>query len=254
MTLVEALRHFLWSFRLPGEAQKIDRMMEAFAQHYCAVNEGVFNSTDTCYVLSFSVIMLNTSLHNPSVKNKPTLESFIQMNRGLDNGADLQAELLTTLYESISKEPFKIPEDDGSDLTQTFFNPGRQGWLTKEGGKHRSWKKRWFLLTDNCLYYFKSPQHKEPKGIVPLELLQVRDAVEVKKPHCFEIYSNDGLIKACKLDSDGKVVEGHHSTYRICADSEDDKDEWVKCIKASISRDPFYEMLHQRKKKAQKGN
>jgi cytohesin len=45
MTLVEALRHFLWSFRLPGEAQKIDRMMEAFAQHYCAVNEGVFNST-----------------------------------------------------------------------------------------------------------------------------------------------------------------------------------------------------------------
>lgn len=26
--------------------------------------------------------------------------------------------------------------------------------------------------------------------------------------HCFEIYSNDGLIKACKLDSDGKVVEG----------------------------------------------
>lgn len=39
------LRQFLWSFRLPGEAQKIDRMMEAFAQRYCLCNPGVFQST-----------------------------------------------------------------------------------------------------------------------------------------------------------------------------------------------------------------
>ncbi|NWU96491.1 CYH1 protein, partial [Upupa epops] len=38
LNLVQALRQFLWSFRLPGEAQKIDRMMEAFAQRYCQCN------------------------------------------------------------------------------------------------------------------------------------------------------------------------------------------------------------------------
>jgi len=38
-------RQFLWSFRLPGEAQKIDRMMECFAQRYCELNPGVFTST-----------------------------------------------------------------------------------------------------------------------------------------------------------------------------------------------------------------
>lgn len=38
-------RQFLWSFRLPGEAQKIDRMMEAFATRYCLCNPGVFQST-----------------------------------------------------------------------------------------------------------------------------------------------------------------------------------------------------------------
>ena len=38
-------RQFLWSFRLPGEAQKIDRMMEAFASRYCQCNPGVFQST-----------------------------------------------------------------------------------------------------------------------------------------------------------------------------------------------------------------
>lgn len=40
-------RQFLWSFRLPGEAQKIDRMMEAFARRYCNCNPGVFQSTGT---------------------------------------------------------------------------------------------------------------------------------------------------------------------------------------------------------------
>lgn len=39
------------------------------------------------------------------------------------------------LYESIRNEPFKIPEDDGNDLTHTFFNPDREGWLLKLGNK-----------------------------------------------------------------------------------------------------------------------
>ena len=78
---VPNFRQFLWSFRLPGEAQKIDRMMESFAQRYCQLNPDIFTNSDTCYVLSFAIIMLNTSLHNPSVKDKPTAEQFISMNR-----------------------------------------------------------------------------------------------------------------------------------------------------------------------------
>lgn len=38
-----------------------------------------------------------------------------------------------SLFEDIKSKPFKIPEDDGSDLTYTFFNPDREGWLVKEG-------------------------------------------------------------------------------------------------------------------------
>lgn len=36
--LVSALRQFLEGFRLPGEAQKIDRLMEKFASRYCECN------------------------------------------------------------------------------------------------------------------------------------------------------------------------------------------------------------------------
>lgn len=50
--------------------------------------------TDTCYILSFAIIMLNTSLHNPNVKDKPTVERFISMNRGINDGGDLPEDLL----------------------------------------------------------------------------------------------------------------------------------------------------------------
>nr|XP_046210552.1 cytohesin-3-like isoform X4 [Oncorhynchus gorbuscha] len=182
LNLVQALRQFLWSFRLPGEAQKIDRMMEAFASRYCSCNPGVFQSTDTCYVLSFAIIMLNTSLHNPNVRDKPSVERFISMNRGINEGGDLPEELLRNLFDSIKNEPFKIPEDDGNDLTHTFFNPDREGWLLKLGGRVKTWKRRWFILTDNCLYYFEYTTDKEPRGIIPLENLSIREVDEPRKP------------------------------------------------------------------------
>lgn len=50
---------------------------------------------DTCYILSFAIIMLNTSLHNPNVKDKTPLERFISMNRGINNGDNLPDDLLS---------------------------------------------------------------------------------------------------------------------------------------------------------------
>uniref|UniRef100_A0A8C6T7G0 Cytohesin 1a n=1 Tax=Neogobius melanostomus TaxID=47308 RepID=A0A8C6T7G0_9GOBI len=233
LNLVQALRQFLWSFRLPGEAQKIDRMMEAFAQRYCQCNPGVFQSTDTCYILSFAIIMLNTSLHNPNVKDKPTVERFISMNRGINDG-----ETYLRTCCGIKNEPFKIPEDDGNDLTHTFFNPDREGWLLKLGDSVSA--NISFVIAD-----------KEPRGIIPLENLSIRE-VEDKKPNCFELFipdNKDQVIKACKTEADGRVVEGNHTFYRISAPTAEEKDEWMNSIKAAISRDPFYEMLAARKKK-----
>ena len=117
-------------------------------------------------------------------------------------------------YDSIKTEPFKIPEDDGNDLMHTFFNPDREGWLWKQGGRYKSWKRRWFILNDNCLYYFEFTTDKEPRGIIPLENIRVREVTDRSKQHCFELFSaNNEVIKACKTDSEGKVVEGKFLVY-----------------------------------------
>ncbi|XP_019460867.1 PREDICTED: brefeldin A-inhibited guanine nucleotide-exchange protein 1-like [Lupinus angustifolius] len=110
----EAIRFFLRGFRLPGEAQKIDRIMEKFAERYCKCNPSSFSSADTAYVLAYSVIMLNTDAHNNMVKDKMTKGDFIRNNRGIDDGKDLPEEYLGALYDQIVKNEIKMNADSSA--------------------------------------------------------------------------------------------------------------------------------------------
>lgn len=111
-TFVAALRMFLNSFRLPGEAQKIDRFMLKFAERYLVGNPGSFNSADTAYVLAYSVIMLNTDQYNPQVKKRMTCDDFVRNNRGIDEGADLPTDFLMAIFEEIKAEEIQLKDSE----------------------------------------------------------------------------------------------------------------------------------------------
>lgn len=76
-----ALRKFLLEATLPTETQQIDRVVEAFAKRYSECNPGLFASTDTPYVLAFSLIMLSTDHFNPSNKNKMNKADYLRNTR-----------------------------------------------------------------------------------------------------------------------------------------------------------------------------
>lgn len=118
---------------------------------------------------------------------------------------------------------------------------------------------------------FSPQQDKEPRGIIPLENLSIREVEDPRKPvgfrtltefiitttstprsltrllhllpskNCFELYipNNRGqLIKACKTEADGRVVEGNHNVYRISAPTPEEKDEWIHSIKCVQEKNP----------------
>uniref|UniRef100_A0A8D3DEU3 ADP-ribosylation factor guanine nucleotide-exchange factor 2 (brefeldin A-inhibited) n=1 Tax=Scophthalmus maximus TaxID=52904 RepID=A0A8D3DEU3_SCOMX len=116
---VSALRAFLEGFRLPGEAQKIDRLMEKFAARYLECNQGqtLFASADTAYVLAYSIIMLTTDLHSPQVKNKMTKEQYIKMNRGINDSKDLPEEYLSSIYDEIAGKKIAMKESKEFSIT-----------------------------------------------------------------------------------------------------------------------------------------
>lgn len=52
--------------------------------------------------------------------------------------------------------------------------------------------------------------------------------------NCFELFipdHKDQVIKACKTEADGRVVEGNHTFYRISAPTAEEKDVWINSIK-----------------------
>ncbi|CAH6723573.1 protein transport protein Sec7p [[Candida] jaroonii] len=115
-SFVDALRTFLQSFRLPGEAQKIDRFMLKFAERYVMGNPGILANAESAYVLSYSVILLNTDLHSNQIKNKMPLEQFIKNNDGIDDNKDIPREYLEAIYSEIANNEIKLQSEQHAAL------------------------------------------------------------------------------------------------------------------------------------------
>eukprot|EP01122_Echinamoeba_exundans_P004091 TRINITY_DN14104_c0_g1_i1.p1 TRINITY_DN14104_c0_g1~~TRINITY_DN14104_c0_g1_i1.p1 ORF type:complete len:182 (-),score=28.78 TRINITY_DN14104_c0_g1_i1:268-813(-) len=94
----------------------------------------------------------------------------------------------------------------------------KEGWLTKQGGFIRSWKKRWFVLQGNKLHYYLDQSKQQLQGTIPLEGSNVNidnDNVHGKE-HCLEI------VTASR-------------TYPIVAQDAPDMESWMNFIlKASL--------------------
>uniref|UniRef100_A0A8C6Y5T5 IQ motif and Sec7 domain ArfGEF 3 n=1 Tax=Naja naja TaxID=35670 RepID=A0A8C6Y5T5_NAJNA len=112
MELDEALRKFQAHIRVQGEAQKVERLIEAFSQRYCMCNPDVvqqFHNPDTIFILAFAIILLNTDMYSPNIKpdRKMMLEDFIRNLRG-EGIIDLFLFILYDILSGIRCQQYKI--------------------------------------------------------------------------------------------------------------------------------------------------
>jgi len=147
---------------------------------------------------------------------------------------------MESLYDKIVQNEIK-KETDAS----MFASAEKKGWVKKQGGRIKTWKKRWLVLKNNCLYYFKKEEDQDPCGIIPLENLLVR-SVELKGfKFTFEVYSQSEEIKSCKLEN-GQLVQGHHGSYLISVSDKNIMDSWIGAIRNNIAFNPLFEIIKKR--------
>mmetsp|Transcript_18408 Transcript_18408/g.46817 ORF Transcript_18408/g.46817 Transcript_18408/m.46817 type:complete len:864 (-) Transcript_18408:146-2737(-) len=237
-----ALRRFLYKFRLPGEAQCIDRIVHKFASRYYSDNRGgVFCGADAVYILAFSVIMLNTDAHNPAIKkqNKMTKQQFVRNNKGINGGKDLPEKFLEDLYARIVKDEIKM-EDEGTVLTTAE----RKGWMnirTKRKGGFKVWKHRWFLLSGKMLYYYKKQNDSTHLGGIDVSSSTLHPIGKGRK-FCFKLEETVALTEqtsmlAQKLLETKKISENSPNAratttevYFFACDSDQEYTNWYKAL------------------------
>lgn len=107
------LRTFLESFKIPGEAQIIQRVLERFAHHFYEAHkdEGVFGSEDAVFLLAYAMLILHVDNHSEKIVNKMREAQFKKSLRGTNGTKDFPDEMLSQIYFSVSTHEIKIYED-----------------------------------------------------------------------------------------------------------------------------------------------
>jgi len=88
-----------------------------------------------------------------------------------------------------------------------------EGNLTKKGYKVKNWKKRYFVLTQGFLYYFKKAQLLEATGVIPVrDIQEITEAKDRESNFCFSV--NTSL-----------------RNYIIHGDNEKEREQWISALK-----------------------
>ncbi|XP_072748156.1 Golgi-specific brefeldin A-resistance guanine nucleotide exchange factor 1 [Anoplolepis gracilipes] len=169
----QALRLYLESFRLPGEAPLISLLLEKFAEHWHDSNGRPFASADAAFTLAYAVIMLNVDQHNYNVKrqnNPMTADEFKRNLKKVNGDADFDQDMLDDIYTSIKGEEIVMPAEQtglvkenylwkvllrrGSGPESVYLKVGNSGeFIDKDLAEH-AWGP---IISALCRAYDKAP-------------------------------------------------------------------------------------------------
>ncbi|XP_045925247.1 pleckstrin homology domain-containing family A member 1 isoform X5 [Micropterus dolomieu] len=114
----------------------------------------------------------------------------------------------------------------GQNQLPYFLSRGMQdqamikvGYCVKQGALMKNWKRRYFMLDENALSYYKSDLEREALRVIPLK--EIHKVQECKQS---ELMMRDNLFEMVTSSR----------TFYIQADSPEDMHSWIKAISGAI--------------------
>ena len=110
----------------------------------------------------------------------------------------------------------KINEKSLASYATSRESIDKEGILNKKGEVNHGYKRRWFVLKGNMLFYYEKQGDKQPLGVIVLENCSV------------EVNDTDRFSFCVRYQSFNPG--GTSRTYILCADNEVEMERWIKCI------------------------
>ncbi|XP_026884340.2 pleckstrin homology domain-containing family A member 6 isoform X3 [Electrophorus electricus] len=117
----------------------------------------------------------------------------------------------------------------------------KQGWLHKQASSGvKQWNKRWFVLTDRCLFYYKDEKEDVVLGSLPLlsfKISPVHPLDNISRKYAFKVWFEKeeeeeeegghpkGSIAFCL-----QVEHAGTRTYYFSTESVEEQEDWIKAM------------------------
>ncbi|KAM4033563.1 pleckstrin homology domain-containing family A member 1 isoform 2-T2 [Anomaloglossus baeobatrachus] len=95
----------------------------------------------------------------------------------------------------------------------------KAGYCVKQGAVMKTWKRRFFLLDENTIGYFKSDMDRDP-----LRMIQLREVQKVQECKQSDIMMRDNLFEIVTTSR----------TFYVQADSPEEMHSWIRAISGAI--------------------
>lgn len=105
-------------------------------------------------------------------------------------------------------------------MQNTDPKPVKEGWMVKCGGRIKTWRKRWFVLTGEILTYYKKPGGRWKGEIRITDARTVCDAPQCRKQPALQI--EIPFVR----------------TYYCITKTEDERREWIAALEKARVRAP----------------
>jgi hypothetical protein len=110
LDILKAYRLLVSTFKLGGESYVIYNIISVFTHKYFEDNkeDSVFQNDDEVCTLAYSILMLNTDLHDPNITSeRMTCDQFIKNNLNSGFFSNLPYDYLKGIYKSIQTTPLR---------------------------------------------------------------------------------------------------------------------------------------------------
>ena len=114
LDIISAYELYVYTFNVTGEQFHIYNFIEQFSSKYYLDNQNLtkennfyFISKDEVFTLAYSIMILNTDLHNPNISTHMTPEEFIKSNLASNYFKEFPLEYFNEIYQRILKTPLR---------------------------------------------------------------------------------------------------------------------------------------------------